>query len=267
MIRKIDLNDIKDKSHKIAKKPDKPFDDMNIERRHKELLEFQNKTHKEILKSQNSFNEENTKQQKKLVEWTRYLAITTIILVIATIIISAGSLYFSYNMNLNTKNAIDFEKNLYSPKITAEITDGKFPWPIYGNESIHRVNSLYWNNTNYTIPIYVEINNNGIIPFQLYNIEVQTNCGLSKPLLDCPKNFSKLIAGGASLSFRDTITFKTKKPLQINNVSLDDGTVINNLTLAQNHNIVDLLPCNIDFKIYGQNLVIDKRIVVIKDFK
>ena len=65
----------------------KPFDDMNQDRRHRDILEFQSKNHKEFLASQNEFNKNMLNEQRDLAKWTKVLAIATIMLAIATILL------------------------------------------------------------------------------------------------------------------------------------------------------------------------------------
>lgn len=238
MSDKIDLSGVERKLEEISRNLHKPFEDMDNRQRHKDMLEAQNKQHKEILESQNKFYEKTLSQQSELNKWTRYLAVATIILSIATIFLSIFTIVMAYN----TKLSIDLQTDLYSPKITAQITDKKLPWSEYAESYNHRVPQNFWNATIYSIPIYVEINNNGIVPFQLYNIEFESNCGIgNKGLLSFPDNISKVIGIGETIAFNSNTGFGF-------NTTVQEG-----------------LPCEINFVIYGNNLIRNKKIILIKD--
>jgi len=220
-----DLSDIRKYLQDIAGNLHKPFSEMDAERRHRELLEAQNKRHKEMLDSQNAFNAKLFAEQKNLVRWTAFLAIATLGLCIFT----------AYNVSLQSA--------LYSPKITAQITDENSPfgYSYYGSEYAYNVGAKYWNDSVYFAPVYVEITNNGIVPFQVYNIEFDGNCGNGNlGLLTFPSNLSKSIGVGETMSFTDAIYFDFNKTVQ-------EG-----------------LPCEINFVIYGNNLVVNKKMILNK---
>jgi hypothetical protein len=227
----IDLRGIENKLDQIAGNLDKPFEDIHNDRRHAELLRTQNRHHKEILKMQYDYNRRFIREQKDLIKWTRVLAVATIGLCIFTLFVALG-----------TKQSVDMQANLYSPRITAQITDTSLPWSHYAAEYEHRVPERYWSRVAYNMPIYVEINNDGIVPFQLHNIEFKSNCGHGNSgLLSFPSDISKVIGVGETLNFTD------KKYSTFNTTVLDG------------------LPCETNFVIYGNNLIMNKKITLIRD--
>ena len=233
MADKTDLHGVENRLSEIASELHKPLEDIKNDRRHEDILKIQNKHHKEILDIQKKFNEKNLLKQEGLVKWTKILAIATIILCLGTCL---GTIYMTYN----TKSSIDLQTNLYSPKITVQVTDVKLPWSHYAEEYEHKVWEKFWNSSHYSIPLYIEINNNGIVPFQLYNIQFESECGMgNRGLLSFPDNFTKVVGVGDTVTFTESIYFTFNTTVQ------------------------DSLPCEIYFTIYGNNLVTNKKIVLI----
>ncbi|MFA6461965.1 MAG: hypothetical protein WCV90_06905 [Candidatus Woesearchaeota archaeon] len=236
---KVDLSGVERKLESISNNLHKPLEDMRNRSYHQEILETQNKHHQEILESQNKFSRDTLSQQSKLNQWTKYLAIATIALCIFTMVMAG----FTMSMAHSSKQSVDLQANLYSPKLTVQITDNKFPWSHYADEYNHKIWQMYWNRSSYSMPIYVEINNNGIIPFQLYNIQFDSKCGkgITKGLLSFPENFSKVVGIGTTASFTGEIYF------------------------AFNTTVQEGLPCDVDFIVYGNNLVVNKKIILVED--
>jgi len=194
-------------------------------------LETQIRHHKSMLQVQNKFNKENLVKQEESIKWTRILAVATIFLAL-----------FTMWMAQSMKNSLDAEIELYKPKIVAQITNEELLWSHYAPEYEHKVWQIFWSSISYKVPIYVEINNNGLVPFQLYNIEFKSSCGDgNRGLLSFPENFSKNIGVGESSEFTTGLIFSGKPTIQ------------------------DALPCEINFTIYGNNLVEKKRMKIIKD--
>jgi len=236
---KVDLSGVERKLESISRSLDKPFEDIHTRRNHQEILETQNKHHKEILESQNKFSNDTLLQQSKLNKWTKCLAFATIALCIFTMVMAS----FTISMAHSSKQSVDLQANLYSPKLTVQITDNKLPWSHYADKYNHRIWQTYWNRSSYSMPVYVEINNNGIIPFQLYNIQFDSKCGMGmiQGLLSFPENFSKVISIGTTASFTSEIYF-------VFNTTIREG-----------------LPCDVDFVVYGNNLIMNKKIVLMED--
>ncbi len=210
-MNRIDLSKIERELANIASNTHKPFEGMEERKR----------------------QEENNKKQNKLIFWTQILAIATIILAIGTITLAG----YTISMALSAKKGVELQESYYSPKITAQIISEGSKWSIYDDTPFtHYVRKANLNGSIYNIPLYIELNNNGITPFQVYSIFYETNCGEKEfGIIYLPEDIVKIIESGKSLRFND------------------------NLKLEFNKTTEEELPCHINFRIYGNNLVIKRK--------
>jgi hypothetical protein len=202
----LDLRGVEDKLNKIASELRKLFRGINEKEKHKEIIKIQ--------------------QGLKWATWVT--AGATVLLFIITCLLF-----------LSTLQALEFQENLYAPRIDVKIatSDFELKYCLWGD--IHKVGELYLKELKLPLLLKVEITNIGIIPFHLDVIHF-SGCGIKKKVLIFSDNLSKDFEIGETRIFSEEIL------------------------LSFNETVEKSLPCYLDFTIYGINLIKNKRLKLVK---
>ena len=123
---------------------------------------------------------------------------------------------------------INIEAN--KPQLTVQLTTKDLAWGHFVEDYEYKVWYNKLNDSSFHLPIYLVINNYGSVPTQIYNIQFKTKCGNNGGLLSIPQNQSSLIKPGKFFELSDDIY-----------INVENGTIKN------------ILPCKVNFGIYGPN--------------
>ena len=264
------LRAIVEKLDQIAQKLHKPFEDIYIAKRHKEVLEQQKRQyeasienldnrHKETLLQQREQQKEIMDQERKhhqqiLLEqdrlhrenmndqrvFNKQIFNTQLIVIVLTFFMAFAAIASAFAA-IRTVNYMKSEAELYETQLVAQITLEKLPWSHFDYIFTHKLSSEASNKNVFKLSVYVEVNNKALAPFQLVNVAYYDTCGnKNSGLLSIPPQLTKVVKSGEAIEFNDKID------------------------LIFQNSIGENLPCDILFTIHGDDIEIQKIIRLVK---